>query len=201
MEKKYFSGFTLVELMIVIVIIAILATLAIMAFQSQILKGNDAKRKGDIDRIKIAVEEYEKDHNCYPLTVTCKPTGTGLQPYLDKIPCDPVTGASYVYENDGTSCPKWFRIYTTLQNTKDLSVIMGIGPGGAYNYYRGSDNAPVPIQSCAHDYWGCKGGSCVPIGSKPGCSGPICHPGFDNADCNSSGNCGSYAHPQNECTP
>src|SRR3990170_6469076 len=102
-KQRFFknqSGITLTELMIVVVIIAALALLAFWALRTQIFKGYDARRKGDIARIKVAVEEYEKDHDCYPLPqlVVCDP-GTGLRPYLDSIPCDPRTGASYYYDH------------------------------------------------------------------------------------------------------
>ena len=81
---------TLVELLIVVSIIILLVLIAIAFFRGQLFKGLDAKRKADINRIKVAIEEYEKDHDCYPppQIVVCDP-GTGLSPYLDKIPCDP----------------------------------------------------------------------------------------------------------------
>jgi prepilin-type N-terminal cleavage/methylation domain-containing protein len=142
MEKKYFSGFTLVEVMIVLSAIAILATFAIAFMPMQIYKANDAKRKSDIDRIQIAAEEYEKDNNCYPASVVCTPSDTGLQPYLESIPCDPKSHTSYYYQAEDVSCPKWFRIYTVLQNTHDPSIVSGIGPGNAYNYYQDSNDAP-----------------------------------------------------------
>ena len=101
------SGFTLVELVIVLAIIAILAVIALLYLRGQLFKGNDARRKGDLNRISLALEEYEKDHNCYPptsqpgseLLMECDP-GTGLEPYLSKIPCDPVRLSSYYYEYD-----------------------------------------------------------------------------------------------------
>src|SRR5271157_5862912 len=103
MVKKFFSGFTLVELMIVLAFLAVLIAIVIVFFTGQIAKGTDAQRKSDMNRIKLALEEYEKDHNCYPPKdlVTCNVAplnGTGLRPYLEKIPCDPATGSSYDYE-------------------------------------------------------------------------------------------------------
>jgi len=201
MAKKYFFGFTLIELLITVAIISLLAILVMNTFVSQIAKGNDAKRKADLNRIKVAVEEYEKDHNCYPATVVC-PTDTGLNPYLKNIPCDPVTHDSYYYEPESdTSCPRWFRVYAILQNTKDSSLIQGIGPGCVYNYYRSSENAPVP--SCSGvtptntpsstptttpfgdgGNYGCnKSEVCVPIGWDPNRPGWECDPNFAASDC------------------
>jgi prepilin-type N-terminal cleavage/methylation domain-containing protein len=136
-------GFTLIELLISLSIIAILGSLIVISLRAQLFKGNDARRKADIDQIKVAVEEYEKDHNCYPApaVLTCKP-GSGLEPYLIKIPCDPITDASYYYETENNLCPSWYKLYTILQYTKDSSVTPGIGPGSIYNYVSGSANAP-----------------------------------------------------------
>jgi len=143
--KKINSGITLTELLIVVAIIAFLAIVAFWAYRTQIFKGFDSRRKTDIYQIKVAVEEYEKDHDCYPLpqAVICDP-GTGLQPYIPKVPCDPRTGASYYYDHEDSSCPKWFRIYTTLENLTDSDYMGSIGPNGGYNYYSGSPNAPAP---------------------------------------------------------
>jgi prepilin-type N-terminal cleavage/methylation domain-containing protein len=143
MGRKNNKGFTLVELMIVVSILAFIAIIAIAYFRGQLFKGNDARRKSDLNRISIAIEEYEKDHNCYPLPyiVSCSP-GTGLQPYLEKTPCDPRTNSTYEYEYEESACPSWYRIYTVLDNPHDSAVTEGIGPGSAFNYYRSSTNAP-----------------------------------------------------------
>lgn len=209
MAKKYYLGFTLVELMIVLAIIAILVSLVVAFLTGQLFKGNDAKRKGDLDRIKVAVEEYEKDHDCYPLPqlVTCKPTGTGLQPYLNKIPCDPITKASYYYEYDDSSvCPKWFRIYTVLQNTKDLSTTSGIGPNGAFNFVQSSGSAPKIVTSTistpspstspgdVYDFYGCVNSVCTGIAWDDTRPGPECDPNYQSSTCY-----GQCVSPSNQC--
>ena len=204
-NSKLSAAFTLVELMIVIVIIAVLATIALISFQTQASKGNDAKRKSDINRIKIAVEEYEKDNNCYPSAdlVTCTNGGTGLQPYLDKIPCDPSTNASYYYDNDGSVCPRWYRFYTELQYSKDSQITLNIGPNGIYNFYSGSANAPTPSTTNSGTsttstpaptgiprtvFYGCINNVCVQL-AKNSNGDPVCKPYFDNSSCNGTGNC------------
>jgi len=209
-------GFTLVEILIALSILAILAFIALIAFRSQTFKGYDAKRKSDMNRIAIAVEEYEKDHSCYPLPqlVVCKP-GNGLQPYLNKIPCDPVTGASYYYDYQNSVCPSWFRVFSILQNKTDSAIIPGIGPNAAFNFYLGSANSPAVIsQSPAPSsgggvsltptpggntggnsgFYGCINGSCVPINWDSSRPGPACDPNYQNSSC--YGQCGSQ---MNEC--
>lgn len=204
------SGFTLVEVMIVVAIISFLVILAVLAYKTQIFKGKDAKRKSDINRIQIAVEEYEKDYNCYPLPqlVVCDP-GTSLRPYIDRIPCDPKTNASYYYEYEDSSCPSWYRFYAILENTNDPDVTAGIGPGGAFNYIAASPNAPAistspsgstpptgetPTPPPQNTFYGCKSGVCVPISWDPSRPGPECDPNYQNPSC--YGQCGPQA---NEC--
>jgi general secretion pathway protein G len=202
-KNRRTAGFTFVELLIVISLLAALAILAVMSFLPQIGKGNDAKRKSDIDRIKVAVEEYEKDHNCYPLPdiMNCTP-GTGLQPYLNKIPCDPTTGSPYLYTTDNNTCPTWYKLYAVLQNKSDPEAIPNIGPNAVYNYVSGSANAPtdtsqssVPVASPASgipvNYYGCKNGVCTSL------PGPICSPNYTDSSC--FGRCGTSSVPQNEC--
>lgn len=191
------KGLTLVELIIVVSIIAVLAIITIAYFRSQIFKGNDAKRKSDINRIEVAVEEYEKDHNCYPLAVSCNP-GTGLRPYLDIIPCDPVTHASYYYEHQDAVCPGWYKFYTVLENKNDDAVIEGVGPNSAFNFVLTSPNAPNPGQAgneptpppasgggteLPTGFYGCRSGSCVPILWDVSRPGPECDPNYQNSSC------------------
>ncbi len=214
MMKKKSLGFTLVELIIVISIIAILATIVLAYFVGQIFKGRDARRKADIQRIQVAVEEYEKDHNCYPLsqTVICNP-GTGLVPYLDKIACDPSTNASYYYEYQDSVCPTWYRIYAKFENHLDSDSIGWVGPNSSFDYLASSSNAPDIVGTGGNlspppggtsppagnggssSFYGCKNSTCVPILWDPSRPGPECDPNYQNSSCYSQ--CGI---PGNNCT-
>jgi type II secretory pathway pseudopilin PulG len=194
--RKLSSGLTLTELLVVVGILMFLVLMAIWYFRSQIFKGNDAKRKGDIKRIQVAIEEYEKDNDCYPTPdlVVCNP-GTGLKPYINKIPCDPTTKASYYYDYEDSSCPRWYRLFAKLENENDEDVQVGIGPSGAYNYYASSPNAPPPTIA-ASGFYGCIDGVCVPIGWDESRPGPECDPNYQSPNCYEQ--CGP---PQTECIP
>lgn len=197
-RKNTKSAFTLVELIIVVSILAFIALIAIAFFRGQLFKGNDARRKSDINRIQIALEEYEKDHNCYPLPqdVACNP-GTGLRPYLDRIPCDPVTKASYYYEYQDASCPSWYRLYSLLDNNNDSSLTVGVGPSGSFNYYQESPNAPeMELVPGGVTFYGCKSGVCMEIMWDPKRPGPECDPNYQSTTC--YGQCGPQA---TECVP
>lgn len=60
------SGFTIVELLIVIVVIAILAAISIVAYSGIQARGRDAQRAQDIGVITQALEVYYIDNGRYP---------------------------------------------------------------------------------------------------------------------------------------
>ncbi len=197
------KGLTLVELMIVISLIGFMAIIAASYLRQQVHKGNDARRKADINKISLAVEEYEKDNDCYPQPseMVCNP-GIGLNPYLDKIPCDPANRISYYYEHDGdSSCPRWYRIYAKLDNAEDSDYQAEIGPSGIYSYYASSPNAPALSSETTglSGLFGCKSGVCVPITWDPSRPGAACDSNYGQSDC--QGTCGTPFSPLNECVP
>lgn len=216
-------GYTLIEILIVVAILGLLMIASFYTLRYQLGKARDARRKSDVNLIKEAVEEYEKDNDCYPPVelVICSP-GIGLKPYLNKIPCDPNTGDSYFYEIPNDSCPDWYRIYVKLESPKDKNYLSGIGPSGTYNYYVSSPNAPRPSVAPASSptppagsppspptpiptptfgpgdqFWGCKNGECVPLVWDPSIPGPECQPTFSNPTCNNN----QCIQPGTECLP
>lgn len=118
MTKK--RGFTLIELLIVIAIIAILVVLAIWAVTANLAKSRDARRKADLDRIKIAFEDYYGDSNEYPPDTALVECGSdALKPYLSSIPCDPRTKQPYCYIYDSDNLGQNYRILSNLENHND----------------------------------------------------------------------------------
>jgi len=65
-KKRIESGFTIIELLIVIAIIGILATLVLTNFQGAQAKGRDTVRKNDINSIYQKLEEYYNEQGGYP---------------------------------------------------------------------------------------------------------------------------------------
>jgi hypothetical protein len=66
-------------------------------------------------------------------------------------------------------------------------LIPGIGPGGAYNYYVGSENAPVATAPIGNYEYGCNSsGQCVQIPWDPKKGNWSCSPNFSASDCGAS---------------
>lgn len=93
MNKK--SGFTLVEIMIVVAIIALLAAIAIPNLLRAKLNANDALAKATVRALSTASESYATAKNGnYPIDETSL---TGASPaYLNNSYCD-ATISGYVY--------------------------------------------------------------------------------------------------------
>jgi general secretion pathway protein G len=155
MKKTKKNGFSLIELLIVFGILAVLMLVALFAFQKQLVKGRDAKRKADLSNLQRVLEDYLNDEGCYPSTLEC---GQSLLPYMTSIPCDPVNnGQENIYSYFvpvGSSCAKCYKIFTTLEKKEDSAVeetgcLDNPNACGIFNYGVASPNAEVSdSQSC-----------------------------------------------------
>lgn len=100
MSKRRVSatGFTLVELLVVISIVTLLAGIVIAnTFRARSVS-RDNVRTTDISVIQNALGLYFTDNRVYPATTT----GT-LSLYLPVVPVDPLTGAPYPYAGIDTN--------------------------------------------------------------------------------------------------
>jgi type IV pilus assembly protein PilA len=78
------SGFTIVELLVVIVVIAILATITIVSFSSITTKGNDSSAEAAVNAFKKKADLYTKDGptGAYPIAATDLTSDTTKSYYL-----------------------------------------------------------------------------------------------------------------------
>ncbi len=167
--KFFLKGFTLVELLIVIAIIGILAMIVLLALRggTQIQKARDSRRKADMAKIQRCLEEYNNDHGYYLPTSSYSCAGSALSPCIATIPCDPFKNVPYQYETDGSSTPRWYRLYTQLDYTSDPAIgnvgcttgCAASGTSTTYNYFVSSPNAPAAASLCS--------GATAPICGQP----------------------------------
>jgi prepilin-type N-terminal cleavage/methylation domain-containing protein len=75
--KKRQSGFTIVELLIVIVVIGILATLVIVTFTGIQQKARDSQRQTDINAVNSQLEAFYAQNGYYPSLADLQDQGTG----------------------------------------------------------------------------------------------------------------------------
>lgn len=108
MHKQKQTGFTIVELLIVIVIIGILAAITVVAYNGIQERANYSAYKSDINSINKAILLYQADNGAYPgnnaASGTCWTNGStvdfisGLVPkYLAKTPVTPNASAGNYY--------------------------------------------------------------------------------------------------------
>lgn len=84
------SGFTLIELMIVMAIIAIIMSIAVPIYNRSITRAKESVLKNNLFTLRTVIDEYTYDKQKAP---------QGLQDlvsegYLRQIPTDPATGTS-----------------------------------------------------------------------------------------------------------
>ncbi len=82
------SGFTLLELLIVMVIIATLSAMAIPSFTHHVLIAKEAVLKEDLRVMRGAIDAYTVDKEKAPVSLQDLVTAG----YLKQIPKDPITG-------------------------------------------------------------------------------------------------------------
>lgn len=141
-DKLRRSGFTLVEILIVISIIAILSTIGLAVFQGAAAKARDSVRKSDLQKVATALEIYFQKNDQYKAPVAgdndteCQSVNDAfyeiIAPSSGDAPKDPLTGNfTYCYFslNKGQS----FRLFAKLENLSDADIIPGC-TNPNYNY-------------------------------------------------------------------
>ncbi|MEX2328036.1 MAG: type II secretion system major pseudopilin GspG [Pseudomonadales bacterium] len=125
--SKQQSGFTLIEIMVVVVILGILGALIVPNIISKPDEARVATARGDIRAVGSALDFYLFDNSNYPSTeqgleaLVSRPSGYpeprnwNRDGYLKKIPVDP-WGEPYLYFSEG---PRHFEVYSFGADRKE----------------------------------------------------------------------------------
>src|SRR3989440_10460978 len=87
-RRKQQSGFTLIELIVVVTIIGILAAVAVSNVKWANQKAREAALRHDLFEMRKAIDDYYADKQKYPENLQALETAH----YLRKVPKDPMTG-------------------------------------------------------------------------------------------------------------
>ncbi|MBI2747851.1 MAG: type II secretion system major pseudopilin GspG [Burkholderiales bacterium] len=109
-RRRHATGFTLIELMVVLVIIGVLAALIVPNVLDRADDARATAAKTDVNNLMQALKLYKLDNQRYPTAAqglqalltkpTEGPTPSNWKHYLDKLPNDP-WGRPYQYLNPG----------------------------------------------------------------------------------------------------
>ena len=95
-ERRQESGFTLMELMIVMMIIGVLTTLAIPSFVGAVKSAREAVLKEDLRVMRAAIDSYTMDKQKAPQSLD----DLVQEGYLKVIPEDPFTKSRETWQTD-----------------------------------------------------------------------------------------------------
>jgi general secretion pathway protein G len=84
------SGFTLMEMMIVMALIVILAGIGMTVYGNSVQRSKEAVLKEDLFRMRDAIDQYYADKNKYPSNLE----DLVSEKYLRAVPVDPFTSSA-----------------------------------------------------------------------------------------------------------
>src|SRR5829696_3635954 len=93
-RSPWTSGFTLMEMMIVMVLIVILAGIGLSVYGNSVQRAKEATLKEDLFRMRDAIDQYYADKNKYPGSLE----DLVSEKYLRAVPVDPFTTSTDTWQ-------------------------------------------------------------------------------------------------------
>ncbi len=89
MRRKALSGFTLIELMVVMAIVGTLLSIVLPRYFDGLKRAEEATLKADLKEMREAIDYFHEDKNVYPASLEV----LVAERYIKFIPDDPMTGS------------------------------------------------------------------------------------------------------------
>jgi len=81
------SGFTLIEVLVVLTLVVVLASLGMTQYRNSVTAAEEAVLKENLFRMRDAIDQYYADKNKYPSDLA----SLASEGYLREVPTDPMT--------------------------------------------------------------------------------------------------------------
>jgi len=115
------SGFTLVELLVVLSLITILAAMGLVQYRNSVRHTQEGVLMTDLFRMRDAIDQYYADKGKYPASLDSLVSDG----YLRKVPEDPITKSSETWQtepaepdpNNPTAEPGIYNVKSGAQGT------------------------------------------------------------------------------------
>jgi len=91
---KGVSGFTLIELMVVMSLIVVLASIGLTLYANSVTRAKEAVLKEDLFRMRDAIDQFYADKNKYPSSLE----ELVSEKYLRALPVDPFTNSADTWQ-------------------------------------------------------------------------------------------------------
>lgn len=88
------SGFTLVEMLVVLAILALLLTLASPRYFNSIDRAKEATLKQDLNTVRESIDKYYADNGRYPMVLE----DLVEKKYIRELPLDPITNSTETWQ-------------------------------------------------------------------------------------------------------
>lgn len=124
LKMRFLSGFTLVELMIVLAIASVLATLIYPSYRDHLIRSAIPEATGGLSLYATRLEEYYLDHRTYESTAgKCAPTGPNTGRF--RFNCKPSnSGQAYLLTATGVSGDLKEFSFTLDQNGNEKTIAL-----------------------------------------------------------------------------